>query len=283
MQFPETSSATEAEPASPARPLAEILGERFKQIPKDNGRIWMPVSPDGNKNGKWKVANGNFDNLNLTGFNFQGAELPSATFHDANVTDAIFWEANLRSADLSKSHGLLADALAGADLTNAKLPESFKEYPGLEEVQQLSQNAGKVSLTILATVAFVLITMAATPDSQLVTNGNTSDLPLIGAKVPIQLFYFASPVILFFLFLYFHIYLLRLWIAMARLPARFCDGRSVDEATYQWLLNDIGRSYFKRLSDRHPPLFRLQNGAAWGLGWMLVPVVQLLTLSLIHI
>ena len=126
-------------------------------------------------------------------------------------------------------------------------------------------------LTILVAVAYTFLTMATTKDIQLITNTNSSKLPVIGTEIPIVGFYVATPLILLALFVYFHIYLQRLWEAIAKLPAIFPNGRRLDEGTHPWLMNDLARQHFPRLRRPALPLSGLQVVVSILGGYWLVP------------
>ena len=64
------------------------------------------------------------------------------------------------------------------------------------------------------------------------------------------------------LFIYFHIYLQRLWEVLATLPAIFPDGRRLDERSHPWLLGDLVRRYLPRLRRQRLALSRLQSGVS---------------------
>src|SRR5579862_3221858 len=55
--------------------------------------------------------------LDLSNTNFRGATLKGANFNAAQLKDACFWDADLTDADFTDATELLADQLAGADLT----------------------------------------------------------------------------------------------------------------------------------------------------------------------
>jgi uncharacterized protein YjbI with pentapeptide repeats len=208
-----------------------------------------------------------FSNCDLS-----GANLSSCQFRNANFNNANLWNADLKDSDLSEAINLLPAQLSGTDLTRAKLPQELETFEPLTSVERLSQSAANVFLTILAVVAYTFLTIATTKDSELVTNSASSKLPVIGVDIPIVPFFVVTPLLLTALFAYFHIYLVRLWEAIAQLPAIFPNGRRLDEKTYPWLLNDMVREYVPRLHQPAPPLSLTQAILCIFAGYWLVPI-----------
>jgi hypothetical protein len=176
----------------------------------------------------------------------RGANLSGAIFENSNFRDADLRNTDLRDADLTAARNLIPKQLAAADLTRAKLPSNIESFEGLESVESLSQNSSKVFLSMLGAGAYTWLTLSATRDIGLLTNDYSAKLPIIGVEIPIIGFYIVMPMLLVTLFFYFHIYLQRLWEAMAQLPAIFPDGRRLDEKSYPWLMNDLVRMYVPR-------------------------------------
>ena len=86
-----------------------------------------------------------------------------------------------------------------------------------------------------------------TADSSLLLTSNTVELPIVKLLIPTAAFFWLGPVLLGTLFIYFHLYLQRLWGTLARLPAILPDGASVDERVDPWLLNAFVRRRAPRL------------------------------------
>ena len=68
----------------------------------------------------------------------------------------------------------------------------------------------------------------------------------------------AAPIILLGLYLHFQLYTLRLWERLARLPAIFPDGASLDEKV-DWLFIGLVRRHFANLKRNRPPLWSVQT------------------------
>ena len=97
-------------------------------------------------------------------------------------------------------------------------------------------------------------------------------LPLLLPSVYLPLFYGVAPLLVFALFVTLHLYLLRLWGRLARLPAVFPDGGTIDHHLPPWLFHGFPLAYLPRLRRRRPRLFWLQHALALLLGWAVAPL-----------
>ncbi len=223
-----------------------------------------------------KLPQADLREANLAVANLQGAFLARADLREANLPLTTLREANLADADLRGVTGLLGGQLAGANVSGAKLPEDIAKFEGLATVEEASKNTRRIFLAMLLGCAYSVLTIFSTTDARLLTNSASSPLPIIQTPIPIAGFYGVAPAILLAIYLYFHLYLQRLWEGLATLPAIFPDGRPLDQRAYPWLVNGLVRAHFKLLRDDRPPLSRLQTGISVLLVWWIVPATLLL-------
>ena len=203
----------------------------------------------------------NLREADLRGAKLQGAELAKATLREANLHDA----------NLEHAKSFLGGQLAGADVSGATLPKEIAEFKALQVVEETSKNARKIFLATLLGCAYAWLTIATTTDARLLTNSASSPLPIIGTEIPIAGFYWTAPFILVGLYVYLHFYLERLWHGLAGLPARFPDGKRLDERAYPWLLNGLVRRHFELLKEGRPPIAHFEEGVTILLAWWAVP------------
>jgi uncharacterized protein YjbI with pentapeptide repeats len=189
---------------------------------------------------------------------------------------AKFHHARLYQVDLRNTVGLEAQNLAGADLLNATLPASLSRFSALEQVESVSHHARQNFLVCIGICIYSLLTIAMTKDVDLFLTTRETTLPIIETGVPIRGFFQSVPFLLLSLYLYLHLYLERMWRAMAALPAIFPDGRPLDEGAYPWLLNSIIPQFVPRLRQIRKPLWWLGFSLSVLFAWVLVPVTMAL-------
>ncbi len=211
--------------------------------------------------------------IRLKGARFRGATLIGADWSGLDLMETELQEADLTNADLSGVQSLLAERLAGANITNVKLSEGVHTFDSqLALIKDACSNARKIFLAMILASAYTVLTISSTDDGQLLTNSSSSPLPIIGAKIPIAGYYWISPAILLGFYLYFHLCMQRIWDRVARLPARLPDGRPIDGAVDPWLITGIIRSHFLQLKAEPMPFGRGQNVLSILLAWWLVPL-----------
>ncbi len=221
-----------------------------------------------------RLVNANLQGAYLVGATFEGrkgVEKGEFTIEGADLAGADLGDADLSDAKLSAVTGLLPDKLAGACLSNAKLPEDIAKFDGLAQVEEISKNARKIFLAMLLGCVYSWLTIATTTDARLLTNSASSPLPIIQAEIPVAGFYWAAPLILLSIYVYFQFYLQRLWEGLAKLPAVFPDGRPLHDRAYPWLLNGLVRPHFQRLRGERTVISRLENLVSIGLAYWVVP------------
>jgi uncharacterized protein YjbI with pentapeptide repeats len=221
--------------------LEKILAEHKKWVESDK------------KEGK----QANFSQADLTNANLSGANLRNANLQNANLEDT----------------GISAKLLGATNLLNAKLPENIPDFDnGLKNVEEASKNARKLFVSMLLGCLYLLLSIGATKDIDLLIDPSSSPLPLIQTTISMKGFYFFAPLLLLGLYIYFHIYLQRLWERLATLPAIFQDGKRLDEEAYPWLLNGLVYTRFEFLKKERPHLSCLQNAFSVLLAWGAVPL-----------
>ena len=243
------------------------------------------------------LRDADLSHLELPERDFEGSDLSGASLQFSNLTSAILRDAKLNGADLQGSDisgadfngaslrdanladakggrtakGLVEEQLGGAALLRAELPEDLRESKRLPLVEEASKNAKRIFLWMQLASAYCWLTVYTTTDAGLLTNSPSSTLPVIGSNVPIVGFYWVVPILLVVFYIYFHLYLQRLWEVLALMPAVFQDGRTLDKAVYPWMITGLVHSYFPRLEEYRPPLYALQRLAILISVWFVVP------------
>lgn len=152
--------------------------------------------------------------------------------------------------------------------------ELTRQKENIENLSEISKNSRTTFIAILLAVAYSYITIGATTDAALFSNSTSSPLPIIQAQVPIVWFYYFTPIILFLLFVYFHVYLQRFWRCVAVLPLVHKDGRTLDEYIYPWIISTAFlRAEIPDLNTEKK--FRLPFEAVISIfmAWWLIPII----------
>ena len=220
------------------------------------------------------------DGVNLTKAELHDADLSEASLRDANFTGAQLDGASFRNSDLSDANlcetlGLMAGQLAGANVLNAVLPEDISKFNALDYVEKAATIARRVFLTIILGCSLAGLTLAGTTDLSLITNAISAPLPMVNTSAPSIAIFQVGPFVLFGVYIYFQLYMQRLWESLAELPAIFPDGRSLDRTIYPWLPLGFVRAHVPRLRAASPSLFGLQMLFPAFLMWLAVPFTLL--------
>lgn len=215
--------------------------------------------------------------VDLRGEDLGGRDLSGVDLRGRDLGGASFRGANLSNADLRDTRGLLTEQFAGANLTSAKLPEQLaKQFENMQNVKDISESARKLFLAVLGACLYCWLTIATTTDVNLITNRNSSVLPIIQTSIPIVGFYIVGPILVLCIYFYFHFYLQKLWEELGSFPAVFPDGKPLHTKVDPWLLNDLVRSHLPTLNPDSPFLSYLQLGISVMLAWLVVPITMVL-------
>ena len=122
----------------------------------------------------------------------------------------------------------------------------------LQQIEKISQNARTSWFGLLAILIFVGVTLMGHRDSDFFLFGATTELPLVRISIPTTSFFIAAPMLTASLYVYLHIYLQSLWVALAKCPARI-DGEALEECVYPTLLSTVAlvaRRWLRGESDK---------------------------------
>ena len=204
---------------------------------------------------------------NLQGTIMRRADLQNVTFHHA-----VLYEANFQEANLLGVKGLQIKQLRGANMSSAQLPAGIEDSDWLKHVEETSRKSSRVFLIKLMSCLYAWLVMFSVKDLYLISSEAIAPLPLIGTMIPFSSFFWFAPVVLLVIFLYFHLYLQRLWEDVAAFPAVFPDGKPLDKKVYPWLISGILRANMPYLRDAHLPFFGLQRVVTVLVVWCVVPI-----------
>lgn len=107
----------------------------------------------------------------------------------------------------------------------------------VERINAITRNARASWAGLVAVLLFVGVTLLGFEHIDFYGIDEQTTLPVVGVSVPTRFFFYAAPVLAAASYIYFHLYLLRLWSALATAPARI-KGAPLSDATPVWLLID---------------------------------------------
>jgi uncharacterized protein YjbI with pentapeptide repeats len=166
--------------------------------------------------------------ISLRGMVFDHQNLANAEFGAAELHGTSFRGSILSGADLSGTKGLTPEQLAGANLSAAKLPETL-DFPACDVAVQIASRAEKVLYLLLATCASIIFFLATIDPRQLYIGTSTVVIPTLQLPVSLKAFFSIAPIVLIALYTSLCFTVRKLAITLSDLPARFPNGRTLDE------------------------------------------------------
>ncbi|WP_411892207.1 pentapeptide repeat-containing protein [Yoonia sp. SDW83-1] len=107
----------------------------------------------------------------------------------------------------------------------------------VKRIGELTRNTRTTWFSLLGVLLFVGITLLGFQHIDFYGYGRQTNLPLIGVSVPTRFFFLTAPLLVAANFIYFHLYLIRLWDALGDAPAKV-DGMPLGRAIPPWLITD---------------------------------------------
>jgi hypothetical protein len=142
----------------------------------------------------------------------------------------------------------------------------------LERIDAISRDARTTWFLLLTYSVFVGVTLLGVRDLDFFSIESRTTLPVLNIAIPTATFFWAAPWLGAVLHIYFHIYLLKLWDAIASAP-RSIDGVKLGDRIFVWLVNDWA---LRQRSDRPTtprPMDRLGDLVSAIVVWLMVPLV----------
>jgi hypothetical protein len=158
-----------------------------------------------------------------------------------------------------------------ADRSTSPAPPAFLPAAvALPRIEAIVGNARTVWLGQIGFLAFVNLTLVSVRDVDFFSVTATTTLPIVNVAIPTTTFFWAAAWLAAELHTYLHLFLLRLWDALAEAPA---DLGELGEQVFPWLVNDWA---LRRRPDRPleaPPMDRLADTVTPALVWFATPLV----------
>lgn len=154
----------------------------------------------------------------------------------------------------------------------AELPEELAAK--LAHIEAVSKNARGTWLSLIAVLLFSAIAVAGVRDQDYFVYGSALVLPVINVSVPIKSFFYAGPLIVLGLYTYLHLYLIKLWRALATIDAQPAKGVWLDDLVFPWLISDA--AIFLKPGAPKRPFRWLTQLASISFLWAAAPLVLVL-------
>lgn len=243
----------------PASGLESILQEHT-QWTSSEGQSGRRAALTGASLAHCDLRGRNLQRADLSGADLRGADLTdchleAAVLEDADLAGARlirarldgarlqgvrgFARAQLRDACLEGVLGLTADDIAGADLTGVRLPATLAGMDRIGHLAAVAAIARPLYLFVLLVNAFILLTVFSTPDVSIFTNAPSAVMPNLSTSIPAASLFWIAPLVLFMLWAYQQLYMLRFWQNLAGLPDRLPDGSPIEHSAHPWLFIDL--------------------------------------------
>lgn len=232
---------------------------------------YVPVSFVGEDFSAMLLENTNFRGADLEGAKFDGANLTNSDFSKANIAKASFIATDLQNSNFDDCIGVSTATFSRANLSNSTLTTAFPKAKTLEQIGNLAKIIKPIFLGLLSACVYSWITIATIEDVSIISDARETVLPIIQVKIAVSGFFIAAPLILYFIFLYFNLYLRRLWQEVAKLPFILQDGVESILTTYPWLLISIGNAHFIGGLDKRHFLKKIEVLICIFLAWWVVP------------
>jgi hypothetical protein len=156
--------------------------------------------------------------------------------------------------------------------TSPAPPEFLPAAVALPRIEAIVGNARTVWLGKIGFLAFVTLTLVSVRDVDFFSVTATTTLPIVNVAIPTTTFFWTAAWLAAVLHTYLHLFLLRLWDALAEAPADLGE-LELAERVFPWLVNDwaLQRRPDRPLETR--PMDRLADTVTLVLVWLATPLV----------
>lgn len=215
-----------------------------------------------------------FTGDDVKGADLRNRDLRQVIFDNASLLNTDFRQADLSGAEFRNSISLHAARLGRANLNGAVLPHDFK-FDLLQNVQDVSREGGNIHKLVFVTCIFGWIFVISTTTETIILNSDVTQIPAIGIAMPIAGICTYGLLIALSMFIYWHLYVSRLWEFLAQLPAVFPDGTPVHDKIFPWLVNYLPRFQNPFMRDQPTGIQFLAQAAIYAVLWFHVPALFL--------
>lgn len=184
-----------------------------------------------------------FQDCSLMGSRFYKNDLSGVTFHGSNLQSVIFAEES-DDGRMVESKNLESKALAGTNLLGTTLPSYLGDFKSaLEAEADAASNARKLFVILLPLCFYVFSAVVFG------TKRNELTLPFTGVTFNMASFTAVASITITALYIYFHLYLQKIWDQLECLPAIFPNGAPLWNRISPWMFSVLAWQHIPRLKE----------------------------------
>ncbi len=152
-----------------------------------------------------------------------------------------------------------------------KRPKS-PDTSAIDRINELSKIARTNWFALLAYLSFAGVTLLGVQDADFFIDSRRTKLPLVDVEILTRDFFVFGPILGCALFVYLHLYLLKLWEALADAPPR-PKGEALSLQVTPWLINDLGLALRRDNAFHRRPMDWLSHLVTFTLVFAVGPIV----------
>ncbi len=206
--------------------------------------------------------------IDLTNADFSNASIIGSTFSPGTSLRGVsFQNAHLHSTSFSKNgdaYSLSARALVGSDLLGTALPSYLNNMQPILDAEAEAAKHARNLFIILAPLCFLVFSILLFADQ------SQEAIPFMGIKFKIGGFLTAASMAITGVYIYFHLYLQKIWNQCRYLPAVFPNGVPLWDRISPWMFHSLIWEHFISLENtpKKPLNLRWQRVACLFFGYV---------------
>lgn len=151
-------------------------------------------------------------------------------------------------------------------------PTFLDEKIAVDRIQAIVANARTVWFALIAFLAFIGLTLTSVRDLDFFSATATTQLPIVNIAIPTTTFFWSAAWLAAILHTYFHLYLLKLWDALAEAPHEI-GGAPLGDRVFPWLVLDWALHQRPDRPTTPRPMDRLADAVTWLVIWLATPLL----------
>jgi hypothetical protein len=142
----------------------------------------------------------------------------------------------------------------------------------VDRIQQIVANARTIWFALLGFLAFIGLTLVSVRDIDFFSLASTTQLPIVNIAIPTTIFFWSAAWLAALIHTYLHLYLLKLWDALADAPATI-GGKPLGDRVFPWLVVDWALRQRPDRPTTPRPMDRLADLVSFVVVWTATPAM----------